>query len=320
MRRFLTIALPLIGVVIFVVIIRRTGLDNILDVFRSARPARLALLPVLLALIVLLRGVRWHYLMGVIGVRYGLWRSCVVWMIGFFAAAVTPAKVGDALRAFYVSDETGRSFAESFVTVFVDRMWDLALVLVLGIISILVFSRVYIEIPSVWLVVAGSAAILLLAYLVLNRSLVRAILKPLAAALVPGKYEEMLSKNFHAFYDSLGIYGRSHVVSLVTFLLTAVYWALVFFLGYYAAYILTIDVPIGYVFLIMPIITLVELIPISVSGLGTREAAVIYFFSVVGIESAHAVGFSIAYLLCGTYLTSLAGLLFWMRHPVKLGR
>jgi uncharacterized membrane protein YbhN (UPF0104 family) len=65
------------------------------------------------------------------------------------------------------------------------------------------------------------------------------------------------------------------------------------------------------------VVTLVELIPFSISGLGTRDATVIYFFGAVGIGSAEAVGFSIVYLLIGTYLTALAGFFLWLRTPVR---
>jgi uncharacterized membrane protein YbhN (UPF0104 family) len=54
--------------------------------------------------------------------------------------------------------------------------------------------------------------------------------------------------------------------------------------------------------------------------MGTREATVIYFFSVVGVGAVDAVGFSLVYVLCGTYLTALAGFVLWLRHPVKWPR
>ena len=101
-------------------------------------------------------------------------------------------------------------------------------------------------------------------------------------------------------------------------LLTLVSWSLIFTFAWYIADVLRIDVPLSYIFLIMPIVTLVELVPVSVSGLGTREATVIYFFSVVGLGSVEAVGFSIAYLIVGTYLTSLVGFFFWLRNPIRL--
>jgi hypothetical protein len=88
-------------------------------------------------------------------------------------------------------------------------------------------------------------------------------------------------------------------------------------LAVYIARILSLPVRAGYIVLIMPVVTLVELIPFSIAGLGTREATVIYFFSVVGAGAADAVGFSIVYVLIGTYLTALVGFFLWLKHPVR---
>ncbi len=44
---------------------------------------------------------------------------------GFSPPSITPGKVGDAVRALYVSRETGRGLGESFLTVFMDRLMDL---------------------------------------------------------------------------------------------------------------------------------------------------------------------------------------------------
>jgi uncharacterized membrane protein YbhN (UPF0104 family) len=99
--------------------------------------------------------------------------------------------------------------------------------------------------------------------------------------------------------------------------LTLFGWTLIFVLALYVARVLSIPVDPAFLVLIMPIVTLVELIPFTVSGLGTRDATVVYFFSVVGVGGAEAVGFSIAYVLLGTYLTALIGLVLWIRYPMR---
>jgi hypothetical protein len=319
MRKKLSFLLPFLGLSLFVYIVGRTGLDNITGIIRDADARLLPLAPVLVVAIILVRGIRWRILMRVVDIDYSLWRSAKVWTIGFFAASVTPAKAGDTLRAFYVREDTGRTFGEAFLTVFIDRMWDLMFVLALGVVSVLVFSRFYMEIPSGWIVLTASLGIAACVYLATQRALMRRLLKPMFDALVPKKYKEAFSLNFNTFYDSLALYRRDRGAMVAAFLLTVLVWALVFLLAYYITVLFGIDVDLKYVVLIMPIVTLVELIPISVSGLGTRDATVIYFFSVVGISSAAAVGFSIGYLFIGTYLTALAGFLMWLRHPVKLG-
>jgi len=319
MKRWISFLLPLIGLALFVVVVASAGPKRILEVFRSADPVRLALTPVIIVAIILVRGIRWRYLIRLAGIEYPLRRAITVWVIGFFASSVTPAKAGDAIRAFYLKNETDRSFGEAFVTVFVDRLWDLMFVLVSGMITVLIFSRLYMEIPSIWVVLAGAGAIIAIIYMMTNRELVQKILKPIFNALTPERFKQMFSLNFHTFYDSLASFERNWKQMLIVLLLTLTCWGLIFFLAYYVCLTFAIDVPFVYMMLIMPIVTFVELVPISISGLGTRDATVVYFFSLIGIASAEAVGFSIGYLLMGTYLTSLVGFLFWLKNPVKLG-
>jgi hypothetical protein len=115
----------------------------------------------------------------------------------------------------------------------------------------------------------------------------------------------------------MAVYARAGGRLAVAGVLTVVVWALIFFLAWNVAAGLGIDVSVWYLFLIMPVVTLVEVLPVSVAGLGTRDAAVIYFFSVAGIQDAAAVGFSLGYLLIGTYITALTGFIMWLRRPLR---
>jgi uncharacterized protein (TIRG00374 family) len=311
--------MPLVGLAIFVWIIRGTGLDRVLETFRRVDPRSLAVFPLFTAFILWIRGYRWWILMRLVGIPYTRRRSSVVWAIGFFAASITPGKVGDAVRALYVSRETGKGLGESFLTVFMDRLMDLVVVLVFGVATILVFSYRYTDMPSIWVIVAASVAALGFLYLVLNRSLMRALAGPLVRALTPKKYKSQLTSQVHGFYDALALYGRRPAATAFAGLLTLVFWAGIVFLAYTAARVLEIEVSLGYIALMMPMVTLVEIVPISISGIGTREAAVIYFFAAVGIGSAQAVAFSIMYLIAGTYLTALVGFVAWLANPAKLG-
>lgn len=320
MKKWLAALLPFVGLALFVVILAKTGVARIADVFRSADGQKLVLAPLFIVAIIALRGARWKYLMRTVGIEYSWWRSATVWTIGFFAAAVTPAKVGDAVRAVYLREDSGRSFGEAFSTVFVDRLCDLLFVLLMGVVSVLVYSKYYIQVPSAWFVVGASAVILLLVYVVLNRKIMRAIVEPFFNALVPKKYKERFSITFGSFYDSLGVYGGARGGLALALLLTASCWAAIFSLAYYMTRVLGVGIDARYLILIMPIVTLVELIPVSVSGLGTRDMTVIYFFGAVGISSAPAVGFSIGYVLVGTGLTVLLGFFFWLRRPVRFGK
>ncbi len=317
MKKALSILMPLVGLSIFAWIVLRTGPDRILAILAAMDRGMLVWAPLLIAAIAVARGLRWWYVMRCVGIDYGIRRSTAVWMIGFFGSAVTPAKAGDAIRAVYVRNDTGRSMGEALLTVFVDRLWDLGFILMAGIVSAVIFSRRYIAIPSAPLLLAGVVLIAVAAIVMTRRNVVRAVLKPLFALLVPERQREGLSANFHTFYDALRVYGSDRRRALAMAGLTLLGWTLIFLLGVYVARLLRIPVDPAYIVLIMPIVTLVELIPFSVSGLGTRDATVMYFFSAVGIGSAEAVGFSISYVLLGTYLTALSGFALWLRSPIR---
>ncbi|HEU4364960.1 MAG TPA: lysylphosphatidylglycerol synthase transmembrane domain-containing protein, partial [Candidatus Krumholzibacteria bacterium] len=297
MKRLLGVLMPAIGLAIFAWIVHRTGAERIGAILAAMDLPLLAWAPVIVGAISVARGLRWRYVMRCVGIEYGLARSTAVWTIGFFASSVTPAKAGDAIRAVYVRNDSGRSMGEALLTVFVDRLWDLGFILLAGIASAVVFSRRYIELPSVPLLIAGVVAIVVAAVIMTRRGAMRAFLKPLFSVLVPARHRDGLSANFHTFYDALRVYGAAPRRALVMVALTLFCWALIFLLAVYVARLLRIPVDPAYIVLIMPIVTLVELIPFSISGLGTRDATVIYFFAAVDAGSAEAVGFSIAYLL-----------------------
>jgi len=309
--------MPMAGLAVFAWIVYRTGPDRIMATLSAIRARDLVWVLVLVPAIMLVRGARWHYVIRSLGVEYRLSRSTAVWAIGFFASSVTPAKAGDAVRAIYLRNDTGVSLGEAFLTVFVDRLWDLGFVLAAGTMSAFAFSARYIRLPSAPLVAGGVLVLGVFAVLATRRALVRALLKPLVSVLVPERFRDGLSANFHTFYDAMRVHGSRPTRAFVMAAYTLVCWGLIFALAVYIARILSLPVAPGYIVLIMPIVTLVELLPFSIAGLGTRDATVIYFFSVVGAGAAEAVGFSIVYVLIGTYLTALAGFALWLKHPVR---
>jgi uncharacterized protein (TIRG00374 family) len=318
MRKWVPLVLPLVGLGIFVWIIRGIGLSNILGVLRGVDPRKLLIFPLFTIFIIWMHGLRWRLLMRMVGIDYSLWRSNVVWAIGFFGASITPAKVGDALRAYYLSRDAEREFAVCFATVVIDRLLDLVVMLVLGIVTLLLFSYYYIRLASVWIIVAAIPVLFFLIYLFFHRELMRRFLGPFFRTLVPSRYREELSLHFHSFYDAMAIYLRNWKQTSVGFTYTLLFWGAVLLMAYAIVRMLGLNITLGYLALLLPMLTLVETIPVSVAGLGTREAAAIYFFSVVGVGGTEAVAFSLLYVLLGTYMVAAVGFVAWLFKPRRL--
>ncbi len=318
MRKWVPLVLPLVGLVMFVWIVRGIGLSNIVDVLRDIDPRKLLIFPPITAFIIWMHGLRWRLLMRMIGIDYSRWKSTMVWSIGFFGASVTPAKVGDALRAYYLARDTDRVFAECFATVVVDRLLDIVVMLVLGVVSGVIFTYYYAPVASVWIIVAALPVVFFFIYLFFHRELMKKLLGPLFRTLVPSRYRDEMSLHFHGFYDALGVYLREWKRTSVGFTYTLLFWASVLLLAYAVSRMLELQVTLGYLCLLLPLLTLVEIIPVSVAGLGTREAAAIYLFSVVGVGGTEAVAFSLLYVVLGTYMVAAVGFVAWLFKPRSL--
>jgi hypothetical protein len=69
---------------------------------------------------------------------------------------------------------------------------------------------------------------------------------------------------------------------------------------------LGLGVPFGAYMLLIPIVTIVTLLPISIAGLGVREGAMVLLFGRVGLDAAGAISLSLAWFAV-TVLASVPG-------------
>jgi uncharacterized membrane protein YbhN (UPF0104 family) len=69
---------------------------------------------------------------------------------------------------------------------------------------------------------------------------------------------------------------------------------------------LRIDVPLSYFFVIVPLVGLVESIPVSIYGIGLRDVSYVYLLGLVGAPRTQALSLSVLYVLL-TLLYALFG-------------
>lgn len=64
--------------------------------------------------------------------------------------------------------------------------------------------------------------------------------------------------------------------------------------------------------------SLVTLLPLSISGLGTREATIVYYLGLQGISSSAALGFSLTLFIVFYVGGSLFGMIAWWLEPIPM--
>jgi hypothetical protein len=214
MRKSLrTVVIVALSVGLLALFLRGAHLDIVWGEIRQANPWLLALSAAITVLTMVLRALRWQYLLEPIGhARFGpAFRTTT---IGFAASAVLPARAGEVIRPYLLARQEGLSATATFATIIIERLLD-AITCVMLLASFVLFfdpgmdradSRLY------GLVEVGGVTVGALALLVLFAMFVAAR-DPAAAGrwayklehLLPGKLTHRLAGVLLRFSEGLAV-------------------------------------------------------------------------------------------------------------------
>jgi len=75
-----------------------------------------------------------------------------------------------------------------------------------------------------------------------------------------------------------------------------------------------------YFFILVPIVQFISTLPLTIAGMGTRDAAAVYFFSRIGIDKSVALSMSFTFLFCTILLSLIGGVIYVMVYHRWLER
>lgn len=258
----------------------------------------------------LLMAWRWIVLLPKEVVRQtALWPLLRIFLVSTFVGTFLPGSVGgDAVRAWQLSSLRNVTGATAVASVLMDRLLGVAaLILMAGAGTMFMGNRQgdY----RVTLAVAAVAAAAAAATLVIASERV-SIMTLRGLGWLP----DVLTRRAADVLEALRRYRMRS--GLVTSVLAAS--VLVNVLRILQAWMvgraLSIDAAPGAYFAFVPVILLIMLLPISINGLGTSQAAFVFFFARVGVPDAESFALSVLYLGLGLVGNLPGGLIFATRH------
>jgi len=236
----------------------------------------------------------------------GLLDSIRLNFIGYFFNNFMPTAVGGDIIKAHCASQTNDDKIKSYTSVMMDRIVGLYSFLILAAIPLLL-THGTLNIPFlaqiIFIMLIGWALIF---YLVTHEE-AEAKMERLFLKIKLGKLGEKLNlayKTINGYRNKLGVIIKALLVSILS---QCVYFTTIylFFLS------LGSDIDIGRIFLIMPVVSYLSMLP-SIGGLGVREGAMLALFSpIAGKEIAFAVSIL---LLFGLFILSLIGgaaYLYW---------
>lgn len=310
--------LSLIGIVLFIIILLRIDLGALAEILSHTSLFFLLLALMVNGIAIILKAQKWKIIVNSVKPDFSLAESIRAFFVGFAFSTVTPAKLGDFVRVLYINDSSCGP-GKSISTVVLDRLIDITLLFAFALLGIFAFSLIYhVEIlsaGSIVLIITGVAAGI---YIVLHRSLLSALLRPFFTMFVPARLKDKVSEYYDDFFRGLLAFFQDHARFFSSVSVGILSWIPPFVYGYLLALSIGIDTGVLFFALVIPVLGLLDLLPISISGIGTRDIALIFLFGLKGIAPEQAVAFSLLYLFMSYWLIALVGAAVYLRYPVKI--
>lgn len=275
------------------------------ETLRSVRTGYFLLSLFGVILVLGVKSYRWRMLIHNEGVIYSKYKAFAAFMASDAIGIVTPGRIGEIARLYYVRQETPISFYAAFKTIVSDRIFDFTMLGWFGLSGMLFYFKTFGNYPGVYYALA-TLLVFIVGYIVVIKflSIVLRFQKISRFPVIRFVYESFLAV---IGKQSLAMWG---ITILAYFMYFAFSWFIMISLHLNPSYI---DV----VF-IMSIMSLSTIIPLSVAGFGTREATLVLLFSYYGLASETAISFSLMHFTAFFLWGGLIGLVFWLLMPISL--
>ncbi|CCG91436.1 hypothetical protein A7K73_09925 [Candidatus Methylacidiphilum fumarolicum] len=268
------------------------------------------------ALQTILSSLRWKLLLFALNIPIRGWTAFELAMIGkFFNAALPGGTSGDFVRIYYAMELFPRNKTAVSVSILFDRLIEGVVLLVLGSSFGLLFYRQLNDQPFLQKAVFFLLGLTLLTLLFLATlpMLLKFGIKLSQRYL--GKWkrvEQVLTDIVHVLDVFKYCYGRILAACILSI---GVHLSAILMFVFVSAS-LHMHLPLWLLAVVMVEITLIVSLPISISGLGVREGAVVLLFGSYGINPELALGFSLLSFSVGILWSLIGGLFFltWKKN------
>jgi uncharacterized protein (TIRG00374 family) len=284
--------LRLLGPVLLVVFIWNADLGELWNTLSTARLWPIVWSLLLLPPFLVIKSWRWIRLLREMQLELPLPLASALYMVGIFYGATTPGQAGDLLKAVYLR-ERGLPMAPAMLSVVIDRLFDLLVMAALATIGIFALSRILPPEMQNALVILMAVGLVALTVVLVARGPRQWVLTTILPRIAP-----VLTERLHRWNSELGslsLHPRLLVEVSLASLLSACFtflrlWLLFLALGLSA-------VPLHVVVGVSALIAVLQVLPISIAGVGVRDAALIAALQPYGYSVEQALTLSALFLL-----------------------
>jgi uncharacterized membrane protein YbhN (UPF0104 family) len=269
-------------------LLNRIGLREVARQLGGMHMGWFGLAVALFLLSVVVRAARWRTLLTPLGIRASLWDLTRLYLLGFFWNSFLPTGFGgDVAKVIALGRMSGQG-AESTSSVIAERAVGLFGTTLIGLAVLLIWPGL---VPApIFIAVAGVGAALLVGAWFITLDVPRWLGEHLPFTRPVVEHPKLT-----AFHEALrGYEPRTLLVALGA---SIPFTICLIFTNYLIGVALGVIVPPRYYAIFTPVVSIVNLLPLSFNGLGVREYMYDLLFTPVGVASGQAVTMALAFNL-----------------------
>jgi len=304
-----------IGLTTFALLVFFFDPREVMATLRGTSIPLAALALAMTSVVVLLRAFRWREILRDVGIGVPFLRLVEIYVISCWFTTFLPGSVGGDAYKIYAVAKASAKRARPAVTVLIERATGLLALLAIAAVVALLFHHM-LPVPTWALLLLIGLMAGGLATLIVSIRYWEGIWKgiarrfPLMHRLIP---EERVA-NTAPFLRELTTRGRLFAKAfgfglLLQFVVLATYYVVSLALGG--------QIPFVFFLVFFPLIEVVSMTPVTINGMGLKEALLVVFLRYAGVPPAFALSLSILYRLLLMVFAIAGGVLFVFRRNTE---
>ncbi len=292
----------LVGIILFIIFIYYSDYSRLILHFSSVKIDFIFYAIIITPIFFVLKIFRWYFLLKSIGINYSFANATITFGAGLFAGQITPGQIGELIRGVFLG-KRGYDYALAIQSVVIDRLLDLTLLFLITIPGIIWYLNT--NINTIIHIIIISISIIGCFYFIF-----KLLIKTYSFNTKSLLHKQLfkLSHSFKLFYQSI----KNYKVGFVLIGLTVASLILNLIRFYFILLSLDIDLQILHFIFVSTFAMVAGLLPISIAGIGTREAAYILVFNDLGFSNELAISYSVLILIICYLFNVVWGFPAWL--------
>lgn len=284
--------------------------NEVIQNMKDLNPLYLILIIIFFFFYYLIFSLRWKFLLRAQKINITPGRSYLYILVSFFFNNFLPSGLGmDMIRSAYAGGR--ENFEKALGTSIMERILGMIGMMLIGVFAVFSGKAEFAKISILYI---GMILLIIMIYYFF----ISLKIEWLKEKLLSIKFFS-LGDSLRKFYRAFKIYKNKRKTIIIGISYSVLVQVFIILINYFIAKGLSLPIPIFALIAYIPIITVISLIPLTINGLGLREAAYVHFFCLLNITEGQAMSLSLVFFISSVIASCAGGIVFlFLKKPKKI--